>query len=133
MGDRCNFIISTNSTAGKTVDESVAGNLVLYSHWGGWDAAPDLQAALLAAKPRWSDDTYCARIIVSRIVGNAWNDETGFGLSVGQIPDNEWPYMLVDIERQLVRCEDREMSFPEFLAMGAKEARVWAGRAEGEA
>lgn len=132
MGDRCNFIISTKSTLGKSVEESVAGNLVLYSHWGGHQAGSDLQSALEAARPRWGDDSYCARIIVSQIIGGNWSRETGYGLTVGQIQDNEWPYLLVDIERGLVLCEDRELTFSEYVKLSQTEVLKWTGRSSEE-
>lgn len=128
MGDRCNFIISHDSTAGKTVTQAVAGNLVLYSHWGGHDAPGRLAEALTAARKRWDDPAYGARIIVSQIVGNDWNDETGYGLSVGVICDNEHELLLVDFEQQVVRCEDRQATFAGYLAMTGEERAVFCGR-----
>lgn len=104
MGDRTNFVISYKSTAdAKTLADALPGSLVLYSHWGGYEAGPSLSVALKAAKPRWTDYSYCARIIVSQIVGDYWKDETGYGLLVGEVADNEHAILLVDLKQQKVR------------------------------
>jgi hypothetical protein len=70
MGDRIVYSIKQ--------DKDLSVNL--YSHWGGYGRFEDLARALKAAEPRWSDMSYCTRIIVSQLIGNQWNEETGFGL-----------------------------------------------------
>ena len=55
----------------------------LYSHWGGHNRVSDLAEALKAARPRWNDSAYATRIAISQIIGDAWDRETGFGISVG--------------------------------------------------
>lgn len=52
----------------------------LYSHWGGYERFKDLANALEKARPRWSDENYCARIIVSQLIADSWDHETGWGL-----------------------------------------------------
>lgn len=144
MGDRTNFVISYKSTAGaKTLADALPGSLVLYSHWGGYEAGLSLSAALKAAKPRWDDDNYCARIIVSQIIVDSWKDKTGYGLLVGEVADNEHAILLVDLEQQKVRLfgdageylsqnsaglakPTAEWSFPEFAEMDV----VQAGKAD---
>lgn len=117
MGDRVNFVFSTKSVEGKTDEQCLEGSLVLYSHWGGSHAANDLAHAMEKARPRWHDEAYCLRILVSQIVGTQWDEETGFGLSVGEICDNEYPYLIVDLERGRVRANDFELTFDEYLAL----------------
>jgi len=63
-------------------DESTP-SINLYTHWGGSKRYTDLADALEFARPRWSDPEYATRICISQIIGNDWNDEHGFGLSVG--------------------------------------------------
>jgi hypothetical protein len=70
MGDRIVY----------TIEQSDGLTLNLYSHWGGYERFSSLANALNAARPRWTDSSYCARIIVSQLIGDQWNDETGFGL-----------------------------------------------------
>lgn len=104
MGDRTNIVIAYKSTAAASkLSEALVGAIVLYSHWGGYDAGPDLAKALAAAHPRWDDEGYAARIITSRIIGKHWNEETGFGLYSGELGDNEHPVLLVDLEQKVVR------------------------------
>jgi hypothetical protein len=86
MGDRANF--GFRQSNGETI--------VLYGHWAGHDMLGNLAQAVLAAQPRWQDEAYATRIAISRLVGEQWLDETGWGLSVNQILDNEHKIPLVD-------------------------------------
>lgn len=79
MGDRANFVFVQDS--GETI--------VLYGHWAGYNMLENLAEAVVAAQPRWSDDSYATRIAISHMVGESWADETGWGLNVNQIGDNE--------------------------------------------
>lgn len=56
----------------------------LYAHWSGAHRYDHVRNALVAARPRWNDSSYATRIAISQIVGESWNDEHGFGISVGQ-------------------------------------------------
>lgn len=104
MGDRANLVISFKSTAdAKTLAEALPNSIVLYSHWGGYDLGPDLARALDAARSRWDDDSYSARIIVSQVIGSAWNQPAGYGLMPGELGDNERAVLLVDLKQQKVR------------------------------
>ena len=83
MGDR--VIYNLKQKDGKYVS--------LYSHWGGYDSLKDLTKALKAAEPRWNDETYCSRIIVSQIVADNWKDVLGFGLWAADEPatyEDKW-------------------------------------------
>jgi len=74
MGARTNFTFRT-----------ATGDLTLYSHWGGESKYYDLAVAVNAAMPRikMGDTSYALRILISQLVGESWNEETGFGLYVG--------------------------------------------------
>lgn len=77
MGDRVNY--------GVRVSEATPP-VYVYSHWGGSEAKENLADALLHARGRldMGDTEYGMRIIVSRLIGNNWESETGFGLTVGE-------------------------------------------------
>lgn len=79
MGDRANFVFVQDS--GETI--------VLYGHWAGHNMLTNLAEAVVAARPRWNDDSYATRIAISHMIGNSWSDETGWGLQVNAISDNE--------------------------------------------
>jgi GH15 family glucan-1,4-alpha-glucosidase len=79
MGDRANF--GFKDRKGDTV--------YLYGHWAGYRMLENLAEAVKAAEPRWSDESYATRIAISHLVGNEWPSETGWGISVNQILDNE--------------------------------------------
>lgn len=79
MGDRANFVF---------LDENADG-IVLYGHWAGYNMLQNLAEAVAKAEPRWSDPSYATRIAVSQMVGDQWDMETGWGLQVNSISDNE--------------------------------------------
>ena len=56
MGARINFIF-------KESDNRPA--VVLYSHWGETEWQRDLAMALEHSKPRWIDDSYATRMMIS--------------------------------------------------------------------
>jgi hypothetical protein len=79
MGDRANF--------GFKLDND--NTIYLYGHWAGYNMLAQLAAAVDKARPRWSDDAYATRIATSQLVNTDWESETGWGLYVNQIGDNE--------------------------------------------
>ena len=87
MGDRAVVGFRTHADA---------PTLYLYSHWGGATVLTDLAEALYAARDRWGDPTYATRICVSRIIGDQWIRETGYGLSIDvhSVPDTEHVYVV---------------------------------------
>ena len=86
MGDRANF--GFRQSNGETI--------VLYGHWAGHEMLKQLAVAVLKAKPRWNDEAYATRIAISQLVGEDWKQETGWGLSVNTILDNEHKIPLID-------------------------------------
>ena len=90
MGDRANFgFVQPN---GNTI--------VLYGHWAGYQMLGKLADAVIAARPRWNDSSYATRIAISQIVGDQWNAETGWGLYVNEIGDNEHKIAIIDWDQQ---------------------------------
>lgn len=73
MGDRAVIGIKDNQDA---------PTLYLYSHWGGSSRYQDLFTAIEAASVREGDNSYFTRIFISRLVGDSWAGELGYGLSV---------------------------------------------------
>ena len=90
MGDRANFVFVQPN--GETI--------VLYGHWAGHNMLAKLADAVIAARPRWNDNSYATRIAISQLIGDQWNMETGWGLSVNTIQDNEHKIPVVDFEQQ---------------------------------
>jgi hypothetical protein len=90
MGDRANFgFVQPN---GQTI--------VLYGHWAGHQMLGRLADAVIAARPRWNDEGYATRIAISQLIGDQWNMETGWGLYVNEIADNEHKIAIVDFRQQ---------------------------------
>jgi hypothetical protein len=71
MGARINFIFK---------DSDAHPAVVLYSHWGETEWQRDLAMALEHAKPRWSDDSYATRMMISYLIQDEVLGETGFGI-----------------------------------------------------
>jgi hypothetical protein len=121
MGDRGNIYVRMGARLG----------LYMYTHWRGGDIGFVLQTAL-AKRWRWTDEAYLARIIFCELVKGDEAGETGYGLSVGTVPDNEHPILVVDPERQEIRLVEgpehvnyrtrgvlRSTTFEGFLALAA--------------
>lgn len=109
MGDRVVYSV-------KQADGLI---LNLYSHWGGYERFTSLAGALQAAKPRWNDESYAARIIVSQLVGDQWSSETGFGLWAsredGAYYGGDHPDITIDIPNKIVSDETGSHSFEQFI------------------
>ena len=98
MGDRANFgFVQPN---GNTI--------VLYGHWAGHQMLGRLADAVIAARPRWNDPAYATRIAISQIIGNDWSDETGYGLHVNEISDNEHKIAIVDFGQQMFSLHEED-------------------------
>jgi len=98
MGDRANFgFVQSN---GETI--------VLYGHWAGYNMLGKLADAVIKARPRWNDESYATRIVISQLIGDQWNMETGWGLSVNQILDNEHKIAIVDFKQQTFSLHEED-------------------------
>jgi hypothetical protein len=108
MGARINFCFKT--------DESDM-YIYLYSHWGETTWRQDLAHALDRAKPRWSDDNYCLRIIVDQLSKSGRDEETGYGLGLVQESDillMDYP-VIVDVLSQTINNEGTLHSWEDFI------------------
>ena len=98
MGDRANFgFVQSN---GETI--------VLYGHWAGYNMLGKLADAVIKARPRWNDESYATRIVISQLIGDQWNMETGWGLSVNQLQDNEHKIAIVDFKQQTFSLHEED-------------------------
>lgn len=99
MGNRANYGF-------RTGDDT----LFLYGHWAGEPGmAERFATALSAATPRFDDGSYATRITISQLIGDDWDKETGWGLFINELGDNENPVFIVDWEMQTVEryeCPD---------------------------
>ena len=86
MGDRANFGFKQSN------DETI----VLYGHWAGHDMLGNLASAVETARPRWTDESYATRIVISNLVGDNWHELIGWGLTVNSILDNEHKIPVID-------------------------------------
>ena len=88
MGDRGNIqITQTYQVADGSRQEATA---FLYTHWGGSQVTTVLASALKRGYDRTGDPEYLSRIIFQELIGDDHRN-TGFGISLGAVGDNEWP------------------------------------------
>ena len=71
MGARINYVFK---------DEDPHPSVVLYSHWGETVWQRDLAMALQHSKPRWADNAYGTRMMISYLMQDSVLEETGFGI-----------------------------------------------------
>ena len=90
MGDRANFGFKQSN------DETI----VLYGHWAGHDMLGNLASAVDIARPRWTDESYATRIVISNLIGDSWHELSGWGLTVNNILDNEHKIPVIDWRTQ---------------------------------
>ena len=80
---------------------TAGGSLYVYTHWGGETMAEDAKAAILAAKPRWSDQSYATRIVVDQLTKYGRDQELGYGLMVTPDAEDEYnhdsPSIVIDL------------------------------------
>jgi hypothetical protein len=108
MGDRIVY----------TIQQDQDLSLNLYSHWGGYGRFEALAAAIKAAEPRWGDSTYAARIIISQLIGDQWDSETGFGLWASNetgMYGGDHPDIIINLVNKTVEDETGTHSFEEFV------------------
>ena len=86
MGDRANFGFR----------DSKENIVFLYGHWAGHRMLENLADAVQIAHPRWNDEAYATRIAISQMIGDEWASETGWGISVNQLADNEHKVPIID-------------------------------------
>jgi hypothetical protein len=86
MGDRANFGFR----------DSKENIVFLYGHWAGFRMLENLADAVQAAEPRWNDESYATRIAISHLIKDEWKSETGWGITVNELADNEHKVPIID-------------------------------------
>jgi hypothetical protein len=99
MGNRANFGI-------KVDDKNV---LYLYQHWAPEHLFKQYANAIKFALPRIKvgDIAYSTRILISQIIGNEWNSEYGYGISLNQPYFDEHRLVVIDLTTGLVHLYER--------------------------
>jgi hypothetical protein len=99
MGDRANF--GFKDRKGDTI--------FLYGHWAGHQMLTNLANAVEAARPRWTDEGYATRIAISNLIKNEWPSETGWGLYVNHIADNEHKVPIINWDEQTFTLMEEDL------------------------
>ena len=107
MGARINFVFKNNE----------GPHVVLYSHWGETDWKTDIAAALDHARPRWSDESYCTRMIISYLIKDQLMDQNGFGVyAINDITQNLYDTtIIIDINQETIIDEDVKLDWDLFV------------------
>ena len=109
MGARTNFTIVTTEDPNQ--------NINLYSHWGGDSGVMDLALALNKAMSRitMGDAAYATRIIINALQ-DCHNNDTGYGLYVGDINHEEqYEYKEVNLTNNTVTVGDITKPIDKFI------------------
>ena len=113
MGDRGNIEIS---------QPGATDSVFLYTHWGGSHVCEILASAIV--KGRNGDPSYFTRIVFDEMV-NGDRGTTGFGISVGNIEDNEYDVPVVSWNktdgRMVIVYRDTVFRPEAFVAMYASK------------
>jgi hypothetical protein len=108
MGARVNFVFK---------QEEGEPNIVLYSHWGETFWRENLAAAIRKAEPRlkMNDVSYSTRIIMSQLIGEDWDSETGFGIYLAPTNMDYFDTVVeIDVAKQIMWDNGHEHSFTAF-------------------
>ena len=92
MGDRATFVFEQQDHC----------SIYLYGHWAGWEMMSRLADALIAAHPRWNDESYATRIAISTMIGDEWSQETGWGITT-YFCDSEHSVPVVNFQTKTVK------------------------------
>lgn len=124
MGDRSNIV----------VEQSNGDRVYLYGHWMGSEAITIVQS-VLSRHARWSDESYLARMLFSKMTEGDMDGETGYGIAT-YAPDNDgYPFIVLKPQTQTIFLESDtrwkgipnspltpEITFEEFLACAPEYA-----------
>ena len=124
MGARINFVF-------KNREDKPA--VVLYSHWGEDEWPRDLAMALDHARPRWSDESYVTRMIISYLMQDSILGSTGFGIyaisdTSADLGDHT---VIVDIAQETVLDLDTNVRADWDLFVQAYNPKVYAEASAG--
>lgn len=116
MGDRANFAFVQPN--GNTI--------VLYGHWAGHNMLSNLADAVAKAQPRWTDPAYATRIVISQMIGDGWGFETGWGIYVNEIGDNEHKIPVIDWAQRTFSLHEEDSFYNEDNKVrGMKNAAIF--------
>lgn len=110
MGDRANFGI--RQADGNTI--------FVYGHWAGQNMLAKFAKAIdrVVDAGRLNDTAYATRIIISDLIGEDWNQDMRWGITVNTLADNEHKVPVYDLTSDTVALYDVEDW--RNLALGAK-------------
>ena len=93
-------------------------SLNFYTHWGASSLPTTVADGLARGVARWDDDSYLNRIIFSEMIQHEVLDETGYGISVGDLDYDAWRVVTINHEFKTVEISDmpKTWSFEDYVA-----------------
>lgn len=112
MGARTNYTIITT--------DNPAQNINVYAHWDG-DQSVDIMAhAISRAMPRikMHDISYATRIIIDQLTSGGRDEETGYGIYIGEdiTHEEQYEHKVIDLTDNTVSIGDTAYKMDEWLA-----------------
>ena len=124
MGDRSNIV----------VEQADGQRIYLYGHWMGAEAITIVES-VLGQHARWSDESYLARMLFSKMVEGDLDGDTGYGIATYPVDNDGYPFIVLKPASQTIflerdnRWEKKpneaitpELGFAEFLACTPEHA-----------
>lgn len=93
----------------------------IYSHWGEDTRYQDLARAIDVARPRWDDESYFTRILISQLVNNDWNQELHYGVWPSSSPCLDETNIEIDLTDKTVMDVSGLFTFSEFVKAFLRE------------
>jgi len=117
MGARINYIFKNSEPA---IGEPYS-YVVLYSHWGEDNWEQDIAIALDHARPRWGDESYLTRMVISYLIKDQLLDQHGFGIyAINDIThDLGDTTVIVDINQETIIDGDKKLDWDLFIQLHA--------------
>jgi len=93
-------------------------SLNFYTHWGASSLPTTVADGLARGVARWNDYSYLNRIVFSEMIQHEVLDETGYGISVGEIDHDAWRIVTIDHVAKTVEVSDipKVWSFEDYVA-----------------
>jgi hypothetical protein len=105
--------MGNRAAIGFRANQFVDNTLFLYIHWAPADDLTLLLAeAVKHTSNRWDDPAYATRMAITHLIGDQYDSEHGYGLTINSVPDLDIPVIpVIYWGEQIVRLHDRDLRY----------------------
>lgn len=124
MGARIHYVFKDSDPA---IGEPIS-YVVLYSHWGEGEWQRDISMALQHAKPRWRDNSYFTRMMISYLIQDSVLSETGFGIyAINDLyQDLGDTTVIIDMAKETIIDDNKNViAWQDFINAYAPQQEEW--------